>query len=230
MRHRLELRFGTQALAHRGLVHNISGNGLGVFTRVVYPPGKAFDAVVVNEAGEEVSLLAEVRWTRLLPEDFGAGLKYEMGVRLIDPSFAWKVFFDQIRDVMERRASAVRLGELLAARFVKPAEVAGPLTRSIAHGGAWIPTADEPRPGKIAVVELALHGLADTIWAVGRVERVVPVQDGGGTGAVDLRYLRLVAGEDAPLRERLDQATDELGVAQVRVLSGRELDATIQDG
>ena len=38
---RILVRVGTKRAANKGLVHNLSLGGLGIYTRVVYPPGTA---------------------------------------------------------------------------------------------------------------------------------------------------------------------------------------------
>lgn len=211
----MRVRFGTKKLTQEGAVHNISEGGLGLFTSVVYPPGKEFDLEL--EVGSViVPVRGEVRWTRLLPADQRGGHTYEMGIRVIEPPVAYVALFRQLQKRFGPNRHSTRAKARIPLRFVQPSDVASAMTRNIAGGGAFAATDQPLKVGMLAVVELRLPGITDEVRAVARVAHVRDGSDGGEPG-VGLRFLRLVAGGQDRLRRYLDGIKRQLNIDEIRV-------------
>jgi hypothetical protein len=129
---RVVIRIGTKRAVNKGLVHNLSLGGIGVYTRCVYPPGTVVAVAVDTEAGTaeagtaaagtagsdtagsgaagavpgaELALAGEVRWTRIVsgnPPD----AVYEMGIRLIEPPKEYGRFFADVAERSSRRPTS----------------------------------------------------------------------------------------------------------------------------
>lgn len=210
---RLVVRIGTKRPTNKGLVHNLSVGGLGVYTRVVYPPGTLVTLVLEPDGPDSttLSLTGEIRWTRIVhgtpPEAV-----YEMGCRFIDASPSYLRFFSaHVQASCAKREEPVAFAPLaesldsgtecredvrhdawLPIEFVDPPDMAATLTRNIASGGAFIQGGQSLKVGAIAIVEVKLPSSDDgePVRAIARVVHVrtpVSEHDQGGVG---LRFLR----------------------------------------
>jgi len=221
----LVVHFGTTAAIQSGIVHNMSPSGIGMFTRVVYPPGTRFQLTLVPEEGDKVQCDGEVRWTRLLANPHRVAHKYEMGVMLLAPPYHFTELFNRIWGDHERQLVAQRRGGALPVSFVEPAHTAPTVNGWVAEGGAYIFSGEKPKVGNLLFVRVHLPQLRDVVWALGRVDHV-RLAAGDDPGGVAVRYLRLLAGDQVAIQadlERLD-AQHNVGIARVvtaKVLQGK---------
>ena len=217
---RLDLWFGAgNQLSHRGLIHNMSKGGLGLFTRAVYPPGKIFNLTLIRPDGVQLPLQGEVRWTRLLPREGVTGEKYEMGVRVMEVSDAYSALFEQVRAEAEHEEDRAGDRGLIKVEFDSPRHAAHILNRHVETGAAWAFLKDKPSQDMVALVPVKLPGISDEMYALGRVSSVDTEPEGGHPPRVLLRFLRLFAGSGDPIAAKLDSAERDLGVARLTVLT-----------
>ena len=246
---RVVVRVGTKKAVNKGLVHNLSAGGLGIYTRVVYPPGTvvalALEAATPNSQGpgQEIGLSGEVRWTRIVSGTPPEAV-FEMGIRLMDPSPAYAQYFanvsspETITEVVVAepsdaphgtslagldRRDVARRAAVLPVEFVEPGDVAATLTRNITSGGAFISATAGLEMGMVAVVDVRLPDISEPVRALGRVVHVRPSTGPNDPGGVGLRFLRVYAGSEQRLRDYLDGLQKKLGVSEVAVLRGIDL-------
>jgi PilZ domain len=239
---KLVVRIGTKRPTNMGLVHNLSVGGLGIYTRVVYPPGTLVTMVLEPDGPDSttLSLTGEVRWTRIVHGTSPEAV-YEMGCRFIDATPSYLRFFsahlkanrakceepvafaplaESLDSGTDRREEG-RLGAWLPIEFVDPPDMAATLTRNITSGGAFIQGGETLKVGAIAIVEVKLPSIDDgePVRAIARVVHVrnpVSVHDQGGVG---LRFLRFYAGGREKLDAYLAGIEASLGVGVVHVAS-----------
>jgi hypothetical protein len=213
--HRGEVSFGTHDRTNSALLDNISPNGMGLLTPVVYPPGTLFEFGVETSSGL-IEAIAEVRWTRLLAARNRPELKFEMGIRIDEPPDGWGA-------MVTRATAAAPAPEkpALFLRFMEPANTAPLINDYVQSDSAHIAGDDEPEHGDLVLVPATLPEIKDTGWALGRVAQVRR-RAGSDPGGVGLRYLRLMAGDEPEVRGDLKKLAESTGL--------RILDVTLAPG
>ncbi len=225
---RVLVRIGTRQALNRGLVHNLSLGGLGVYTRVVYPPGTTVTVTVEGGGGATLlSVEGQVRWSRIV-DGVNPDAVYEMGIRLMDVTAEYKAFFAdhcarqsgvvatprpapaEAPAADERRVQA-RKEAYLPVEFVDPPDLAPTLTRNITCGGALVQGCTELTEGAIVVVDVRLPEIPEAIRAIGIVKHVRQASP-GDPGGVGLAFERFYAGARERLAGYLDEVSRTRGV------------------
>lgn len=212
LRTQLRTRFGTDGAGRDALAHNISRTGLGLLSARVYPPGTALDITVIDHDDVELAMRAELRWTRLLPDDHVSGMRYEMGIQLLDPPVAYALLYGSHAARAEARAA---LGELVPVTIVSPAERAWSLNERLHPRAALAFLGENPTLGDLCAVRLELPEILDESWALGRVESL-HAPSRADVGAVCLRFLRVLVGDKATVDGLLRHVAGQLEIGMLQ--------------
>lgn len=91
---RLMVRFGAHAPDRTGFTQNISVTGLFLKTNSVLPPGTTV-AIEIHFPQGTFSQWARVAWAKKVPPQLAHVLECGMGLHYVDPTEAWRTFFEQ---------------------------------------------------------------------------------------------------------------------------------------
>ena len=165
---RIRAEYGTDNYANRGLVLNLSADGVFVSGRVVTNSKAPVSIRLVPEDVPPIELRGRMRWAKQSPPRLRNIVREGMGIQLIDPSAAYIAYFKTLAERFERRGEP-RIDAAFHVRFRHRDEFVKQYTENISAGGLFIATDQTVERDTILDITMFIPDLAQEIAIKGRV-------------------------------------------------------------
>lgn len=165
---RIRAEYGTDNLANRGLVLNLSSEGVFLSGRVLANSKVPMSIRLIPDDAEPIELRGWMRWAKQSPPRLRNIVREGMGVQLIEPSATYIDYFKTLSDRFERRVEP-RIDAAFHVRFRHRDEFVKQYTENISAGGLFIATDRSVERDTVLDITMFIPDLAQEITIKGRV-------------------------------------------------------------
>lgn len=164
---RIHTEYGSDELDSRGVVLNLSSEGVFVSGRVVTKPQQPIAIRLHPDNVAPIDVQGRMRWAQRSPPRLRGIVREGMGIQLLSPSAAYLDYFKTLTDSFAR--AEPRAGTMLQLRFRSRDEFVQQYTENISAGGLFITTDQVIERNTVVEIAMFVPDLAREISVKGRV-------------------------------------------------------------